>query len=119
MKKLKIMEKYDGQSGIFKIEEYKNMLAYVGGDKNNKSEISIGILDITIDGKKEVGLHFVKCNKEGDVHDKIEDFEKTIDDNEPSFMFIPHSESAIDFLIECLEYLKSNLKTNKNDAQLF
>lgn len=102
------MEKYNGQSGVFKVKEYPNMLAFVGGDKNNESEVSIGTLNVTIDGRKEVGLHFVKCNRKGVVNEQIDDFENTIDNNEQSFIFIPHSKDAIDFLIGYLHDLKNN-----------
>lgn len=103
------MEKYNGQSGVFKVEEYPNMFALVGGDEKNKSEISIGVLDVTIDGRKEVGLHFVKCNRKGIVNEQIDDIENTIDNNEKSFIFIPHNKGVIDSLIGYLEYLKNEL----------
>lgn len=100
------MEKYNKQSGVFKVSNYNNMLAFVGGDKKHKSEISIGTLDVDIDGIKEFGLHFVKCNKKGKVNEVIEDFEGTIDGSQQSFVFIPHSKESIDFLIECLNNLR-------------
>lgn len=99
------MEKYKGQSGIFKVDNYSNMLAFIGGDENNKSEISIGILNVNINGKKEVGLHFVKCKQKGNVNDHINDLDEIIDEKQPSFIFVPHSKKNIDFLIECLNKL--------------
>jgi len=100
------MGKYNKQSGVFKVNNYNNMLAFVGGDKEHQSEISIGTLNVDIDGIKETGLHFVKCNKKGKVNEVIENFEDTIDNNQQSFIFIPHSKKSIDFLIEYLTDLR-------------
>lgn len=100
------MEKYNKQSGVFKVNNYDNMLAFVGGDKEHLSEISIGILDVDIDGIKETGLNFVKCNKPTNVNEVIENFEETIDKKQQSFIYVPHTKKSIDFLIEYLNYLK-------------
>ena len=100
------MEKYNKQSGVFKVSNFDNMLAFVGGDNEHKSGISIGTLNVDIDGIEETGLHFVKCNRVGNVNEVIEDFEGTIDNSQQSFVFIPHSKESIDFLIEYLNYLK-------------
>ena len=101
------MNKYNKQSGVFKIDNYDNMLAFVGGDKEHKSVISVGTLNVDINGIKEVGLHFTKCNRTGDVYEIIEDFEDTIDNNQQSFVFIPHSKESIDSLIIYLNDLKT------------
>ena len=101
------MEKYNGQSGIFKVDNYNNMLALIGGDNEHLSEIGIGTHNISVNDKKEVGLSFYKCNREGDVAEKIEDFDEVINESEPSFIFIPRSKKTIDFLIECLNDLKT------------
>ena len=100
------MEKYNKQSGVFKVDNYENMYAFVGGDNEHKSEISIGTLNVEIDGQKESGLHFVKCNRKGSVNEIIENLECTIDNNQTSFIFIPHSKEAIDLLIEYLTELR-------------
>ena len=34
------MGKYNKQSGVFKVNNYNNMLAFVGGDKEHQSEYS-------------------------------------------------------------------------------
>lgn len=99
-------EEYNGQSGVFKVDNYKNMSAFVGGDKDHKSKISIGTLNVVVNGKEEVGLHFIKCNREGIVNEEIDDFENTIDSKESSFVFIPHSKDSINLLIDYLEELK-------------
>ena len=39
--------------------------------------------------------------------EKIEDFDEVINESEPSFIFIPRSKKTIDFLIECLNDLKT------------
>ena len=101
------MEKYNGQSGIFKVDNYNNMLALIGGDNEHLSEIGIGTLNISINDKKEVGLSFYKCNKKGKVGEKIGDYDEAIDESEPSFIFIPHSKKTIDSLIEYLNDLKT------------
>jgi hypothetical protein len=100
------MEKYNKQSGVFKVSNFDNMLAFVGGDNEHKSEISIGTLNVDIDGIKEAGLHFVKCNRQGDVNEHIENIEDTIDSNQQSFIFVPHSKESIDSLIEYLTDLR-------------
>lgn len=105
------MEDYHGQSGFFKVDDRENMVACVGGDKNHKSFISIGILNVSLNGIKEFGLHFLKCKTGTTVNEEIEDFENTIDTGTQSFMFIPHSTDAVDFLIECLEAIKNEIKS--------
>ena len=105
------MEDYQGQSGVFKVDGIKNMVAFVGGDNDHKSTISVGSLDVKINGKEELGLHFVECNRSAEPNEKIEDFESTFDSEKQSFMFIPHSVDVVDFLIECLEDIKEEINS--------
>ena len=113
-KAYRVMEDYQGQSGVFKVDGIKNMVAFVGGDKDHKSTVSVGSLDIRINGKEESGLHFVECNRSAEPNEKIEDFESTFDSEKQSFMFIPHSVDVVDFLIECLESIKDYLKSKNS-----
>lgn len=101
------MEKYNKQSGVFKVDNYDNTLAFIGGDKEHKSTVLIGILDVDIDGVKEVGLHFAKAKESGEVNEKINNLNELIDSNSPSFVFVPHSIGTINSLIRYLNDLKT------------
>ena len=105
----KEVKEYKGDSGIFKVDDSKNMFAYIGGNKDNKSKISIGILDVNINGIKEYGISFLKLNKEQNVNTEINNLDEIYDDNELSFVYVPHSKDIIDFLIENLNILKENI----------
>ena len=103
------MEKYIGQSGVFKVDNYNNMHAVVGGCPNTISKVSIGVMDVDIMGKKEMGLHFIKCNKGELTNNEIKNIDEVFDDDELSFIYIPHSKDAINSLIEHLNYIKQQL----------
>ena len=110
----RVMKDYDGQSGVFKVDNIKNLVAFIGGDKEHKSVVSVSSLDVRINGKEECGLHFVECNRCAEPNEKIEDFDSTFDREKQSFMFIPHSVDVVDFLIECLESIKDDIKSKNS-----
>ena len=101
------MGKYKGQSGIFKVDNHNNMLAFIGGDKEKISEICTGISKESINGKEEFGLIFYKSKRTINVEKKINEIKYLLDDKKFSFIVIPHSKESIDFLIKCLNDLKT------------
>jgi len=103
------MEKYNGQSGVFKVEEYPNMLAFIGKGNNKQSKIAFGIVNITINGKKEKGLAFIKHNVLFSGIIDINDIKKESNNYEKSFAVVIHDKASIDLLIRDLEYLKDEL----------
>lgn len=104
------IEKYNGQSGLFKVDGYKKMFAVVGGGEENISKLIIGTLNVTVNGKEEAGLNFIQSKGGSSVGDVVDDFYGMIDDNKPSFIYIPHSEKSIDSMIEYLNDLKKQFK---------
>ena len=110
-KSYRVMEDYQGQSGVFKVDNMKNMVAFIGGDKNHKSVVSVGSLDVMVNGKKECGLHFANLNKMMVSNEEIIDFKDSLDYGKQSFMFIPHSADVVDYLIECLGYIKQEINS--------
>lgn len=100
------VEQYNGESGVYYVDDRYS--AIVGGTETLDSCVAYGTDAVHLNGKILNGLRFFACNRKSKTSDEILDDIK--DNSKPSFIYIPRTVTAIDHLIEYLNYLKEHMQ---------
>lgn len=103
------IDDYDGQSGVFTSNGFK--FVFVGGTKDIKSNIIYGVEEVTLNGEKMFGLFFTKSAVGPQKTSDLAEYpQKNVNKNIESFVYIPRTVAACDYLIEYAEWLRDNIK---------